>query len=42
MALAFLDHLVGSKTAALIRGMIEIPEKEGPEDDPFAAIHGLV
>jgi len=42
MALAFVEHLVGRKTAVLIRGMIEIPEGGGSEDDPFAVIHGLV
>ncbi|KAF8512311.1 class I glutamine amidotransferase-like protein [Hysterangium stoloniferum] len=41
MALAFLEHLVGRKTAVLVRGMIEVPEG-GSEDDPFAVIHGLV
>jgi len=41
MALAFLDHLVGSHITSWIRGAIEIPEK-GPDDDDFAVVHGLV
>ena len=42
MALAFLDHLVGSHIATWIRGIVEVPEREGPDDDVFAVVHGLV
>lgn len=42
MALAFVEHLDGRKFAQFVRGIIEIPEVDNSEDDPFAAFHGLV
>ncbi|KAF7974302.1 hypothetical protein HWV62_12454 [Athelia sp. TMB] len=41
MALAFVDHLVGPQIARSIRGLHEVSEHT-QEEDPFAAIHGLV
>nr|GAT46874.1 predicted protein [Mycena chlorophos] len=41
MALAFVEHITNARVAKSIRGGIEIP-KAGQDDDPFAAIHGLV
>ena len=41
MALAFLSHLVGPRAASVIRGQAEIVENT-QDDDPFAALHGLV
>lgn len=41
MALSFVDHLVGPQIARSIRGLHEISEHT-QEEDPFAAIHGLV
>ncbi|KAF7318920.1 DJ-1 protein-PfpI domain-containing protein [Mycena chlorophos] len=41
MALAFVEHITNARVAKSIRGGIEIPEA-GQDDDPFAAIHGLV
>ncbi|KAJ7662175.1 class I glutamine amidotransferase-like protein, partial [Mycena polygramma] len=41
MALAFLEHLTGAKTASFVRGIFEIPEVT-TRDDPFAKFHGLV
>ncbi|KAF8587522.1 class I glutamine amidotransferase-like protein [Ramaria rubella] len=42
MAIAFVEHLTGPKLARQVRGMVEINECGGSEDDPFAAFHGLV
>ncbi|KAJ7726944.1 class I glutamine amidotransferase-like protein [Mycena metata] len=41
MALAFLEHLTDAKLARVVRGGMEIPEVTD-QDDPFAAVHGLV
>jgi len=42
MALALLKELVGPEVTTKIRVMAEIAEDKGSEEDPFAAIHGLV
>lgn len=41
MALAFVEHLVGAEISSAIRGAVEVT-KHTEDDDPFAAIHGLV
>ncbi|KAK7035992.1 DJ-1 protein-PfpI domain-containing protein [Favolaschia claudopus] len=41
MAIAFTEHLAGTRAARFLRGFIEI--REAPQDDdPFAEFHGLV
>ncbi|KIJ49084.1 hypothetical protein M422DRAFT_161495, partial [Sphaerobolus stellatus SS14] len=42
MALGFLEELVGAKVAEAIRSAVEIAQHNTAEDDPFAAVHGLV
>ncbi|KAJ7057941.1 class I glutamine amidotransferase-like protein [Mycena amicta] len=41
MALAFVEHLTNAAVARTIRGIVEVREAT-QEDDPFAALHGLV
>jgi hypothetical protein len=40
MTNAFLTHLVGGEVTKIIRGIIELSERE-QYDDEFAAVHGL-
>ncbi|KZP14564.1 class I glutamine amidotransferase-like protein [Athelia psychrophila] len=41
MALAFVEHLTSPEISRAIRGNVEVTEHT-QDDDPFAAIHGLV
>jgi hypothetical protein len=41
MAMAFIEHLVGTKVADIIRGRDEVIV-HNQDDDPFAEVHGLV
>ena len=41
MAIAFIAHVSGPELASKIRNMAEMVEVQ-VDDDPFAAIHGLV
>lgn len=41
MAHAFLAHLIGEEYTTKLRGIVEAGVR-GPEDDEFAAFHGLV
>ena len=42
MALGFLEELVGAKITQNISAMSEIAQRNNAEDDPFAAVHGLI
>lgn len=41
MTLAFLEHLAGPQISRTIRNINEVSE-HAQDDDPFAAVHGLV
>lgn len=41
MALAFVEHLAGAEISNAIRSVREVA-KHTEDDDPFAAVHGLV
>ncbi|KIJ49085.1 hypothetical protein M422DRAFT_28095 [Sphaerobolus stellatus SS14] len=42
MALAFLEELIGAKATEAICAAVEIAQRNTAEDDPFAAVHGLI
>lgn len=40
MAIAFIEHLAGSKIASIIRGQVEVI-KHSQDEDPFAEVFNL-
>lgn len=42
MALAFLEHLISKEFSEIVRSRVEVHGSSSSEDDPFAAIHGLI